>query len=86
MRVRMWEARAAGDDEAAALVAWLFDVGIPALAAEAGFDHAEVFTGAEDRVVVLTWWAGDSVELPGPPPAWLARPAHAWDFVSVGVR
>jgi hypothetical protein len=86
MTVRMWEVRAVSSSAAAALVEWLLKVAIPAVAGRPGYDHAEVFTGAEDRVVVLSWWQGGSEALPEPPPDLLVRPAHSWEFVSVGVR
>ena len=86
MTVRMWEVRAASENAAAALVAWLLSTGLPAVAGEPGYDHGEVFTGAEHRVVVLTWWQDTSVEIPDPQTHLLARPAHAWDFQSAGVR
>ena len=86
MTVRMWEVRAAGEREADALVGWLFEVGIPAVERQSGYQRAEVFRAAEGRVVALTWWAGDAGELPEPPSELLARPPHAWDFESVGGR
>lgn len=81
----MWEVRSR-DDESSALIGWLLDVGLPALAGRPGYDRAEVCSGAEDRVVVLTWWTGESADLPDPPADLLARPAHSWEFASVGVR
>ena len=86
MTTRMWEARAVTEPAAAALVTWLLDVGIPALSGQPGYQRAEVFSGGEARVVVLVWWQGQSRDVPEPPPELLARPAHSWDFTSVGTR
>jgi hypothetical protein len=86
MTVRMWEVRAAGAPEADVLVSWLLQVGIPAVQRQPGYQRAEVFRGADSRVVAVTWWAGETGELPGPPLELLARPPHAWDFESAGPR
>lgn len=82
----MWEARAAGTDEASALVDWLLSVALPALADQPGYDAAEVFTGAENRVVVLAWFRAEPPDLPEPPGRLMARPAHSWEFRSAGRR
>ncbi|MFJ6214401.1 hypothetical protein ACIQGZ_13860 [Streptomyces sp. NPDC092296] len=87
----MWEARAA-EGRGGALLAWALERGLPALTASAaGLERAEVFTAAEDRVLVITWWsaAPEAVteperrtlpELPDPPQELLARAPHRWRF------
>jgi hypothetical protein len=73
---RMWEARCepGRTDE---VVAWVRAVVVPD-ALEAGASTAEAFR-AEDRVVLLTRWAGPSAWTEPAAPASVAR-AHAWEF------
>ncbi len=87
----MWEARAA-EGRGDALLDWVLGTGLPALTdAAAGLERAEVFSAAEDRVLVVTWWscAPEAVEDPeqrvlpelaDPPGELLRRPVHRWRF------
>jgi hypothetical protein len=75
----MWEARAA-PGAGQALLEWVFDQALPALRAAGGLERAEVFRGAEERVVVITLWSGEPADIPAPPPGLVARAPHAWPF------
>lgn len=48
----------------------------------------ETLSGAEDRVLVITWWepGAEPVELPDPDPDLLHRPVHRWRFTSLGTE
>lgn len=67
----MWEAVAADVD---AVVAWARDYTAD------GLEAKEVYVSADDRVVVITHWAGDPPETLTPPSGTLRRDAHAWRF------
>ena len=44
---------------------------------------SEVFTSTDHRIVVISKWRSDPVDLPEPPATLIARPPHAWDFTQV---
>ena len=70
----MWEVRAA-PGRLAELVAW-----VGALPAPTG-GSADVYTAADDRVVVIIRTPGHRPDpLPTPPADLLSRPAHQWPF------
>jgi hypothetical protein len=72
----MWEARAAAG-QAEALLAWVL---------QRAPDGAQVYR-SEDRVVLIARQikevSRETEPLPEPPPALVARPAHAWHFERV---
>jgi hypothetical protein len=72
----MWEARVVPgrrDD----LLRWVERTVLPALA---GSGTAEVYSGGEDRFVVIVRWSAAPGRLPDPPEGLLARAAHQWPF------
>ncbi|MFC1419558.1 hypothetical protein [Streptacidiphilus cavernicola] len=74
----MWEVRAARD-RLAELLAWVR--GLPA--PDGG--SAEVYTAADDRVVVILHTPGTTPpRLPEPPAELLSRPPHQWPFTRHG--
>ncbi len=81
----MWEARAAGG-RAAELAAWVRSEALPALRGPAGPERAEVFGAPGERVLLITWWAGEPAAVPDPPSELLARPVHRWSFTSQHVE
>lgn len=80
--VRMWEARAerARTPE---LVSWVCDTALPEVEHSPLHITSEVFSSADDRVVVISKWRGDPLPLPEPPLRLVARPPHSWDFTQV---
>jgi hypothetical protein len=81
--VRMWEARAQPGrlDE---LIAWLRESALPAIEAQPRHIASEVFSSAADeRLVVISRWRGESESLDEPPSDLVARAPHAWDFTPV---
>ncbi|MER5637135.1 hypothetical protein ABT095_09270 [Kitasatospora sp. NPDC002227] len=81
----MWEAKAA-EGRGADLHAWALEVAVPAVRGAAGLQRSELFTAPGERVLVVTWWAGEPLALPEPPAALLARPVHRWSFTSEHVE
>jgi hypothetical protein len=77
----MWEAKAAAA-RLDRLVDWVRRTALPSLG-EPGPERVEVFSDGAERVVVITWWSGEPVELPSPPAELVARPPHAWRFFPV---
>lgn len=65
------------------LLQWVCDVAVPAM--EQRFEHlsSEVFASADHRVVVVSRWRADPVDLPTPPADLATRSAHSWDFTPV---
>jgi hypothetical protein len=65
------------------LVDWACAVAVPEL--ERHLDHitSEVFTSADNRLVVISRWRSSPVPLATPPGHWLRREAHSWDFSPV---
>jgi hypothetical protein len=82
MIVRMWEAKARPGVMADA-VSWVCDVGLPPLEADPQHVESEVFSSADDRIVVISRWRGSPVDIADPPRHLMARPPHAWDFSPV---
>lgn len=80
--VRMWEARAwpEGFDD---LLAWVCESAVPELERAAGHVSSEVFSAADQRIVVITRWRGEPAAVPEPPGHLIARDPHAWDFTPV---
>ncbi|MGW0394174.1 hypothetical protein ACWDYJ_25470 [Streptomyces sp. NPDC003042] len=81
----MWEARAV-DGRGNELLEWARS---QVLAREPV--RREVLRGAQDRVLVITWWetaeglAAELPELPEPAADLIARAVHRWRFESVEV-
>ncbi|TQS46403.1 hypothetical protein [Cryptosporangium phraense] len=82
MIVRMVE-MAAHPEAHQDLVDWACAVAVPEL--ERNLDHisSEVFTSADNRLVVISRWRSAPVPLAAPPTHWLRREAHSWDFSPV---
>ncbi|TWE17788.1 hypothetical protein [Kitasatospora atroaurantiaca] len=81
----MWEARAA-DGRGAELHRWVHEAALPELRGAAGLLRTEVFTASGDRVLLITWWAGEPLPVPDPPGELLGRPVHRWSFTSEHVE
>ncbi|MFJ3791795.1 hypothetical protein [Kitasatospora sp. NPDC090091] len=82
----MWEARAA-DGRGADLAAWVHGTALPALRGSAGLVRTELFGAPGDRVLLITWWAGERpVPVADPPAELLGRPVHRWSFTSEHVE
>jgi hypothetical protein len=81
--VRMWEVRATPDGFPA-LLAWVCGAAVPAIEADPGHLHSDVYSAADERIVVISKWRGGPAQpLPDPPPDLVARAPHAWDFTPV---
>lgn len=82
MIVRMWEVRAY-PQYAQRLLDWVCGTAVPTV--EGLPDHlgSEVFSSAQERVVVISRWRAAPTSLPDPPTEWVARSPHSWDFTPV---
>jgi hypothetical protein len=80
--VRMWEVRAhpEGFDD---LLSWVCDVAVPAVESDPLHVASEVFSAADQRIVVISRWRGVPRMLADPPGHLVARKAHSWDFAPV---
>jgi hypothetical protein len=78
----MWEARsrAAVFDE---FLAWVCEKGVPEIEAHPQHVSSEVFSSTDHRVVVISRWHRDPLDVPAPPAHLVARSAHDWDFTQV---
>jgi hypothetical protein len=80
--VRMWEVRAE-PVRFTQLIAWVCDRAVPSIEVDPRHIVSEVFTSTDHRVVVISKWRSDPVDLPEPPATLVVRPPHAWDFSQV---
>jgi hypothetical protein len=80
--VRMWEVRAE-PVRFTQLIAWVCDRAVPSIEVDPRHIASEVFTSTDHRIVVISKWRSDPVDLPEPPATLIARPPHAWDFSQV---
>jgi hypothetical protein len=78
----MWEVKA-HPRAMVALLAWVCDTAVPAVEGHPLHVSSEVFTSTDNRIVVISRWRHDPVDLPAPPADLVARSAHAWDFTPV---
>ena len=78
----MWEARArpAAFDE---FLAWVCEKAVPEIEVDPAHVTSDVFSSTDHRVVVISRWHRDPLDLPAPPPHLVARSPHAWDFAEV---
>ncbi|HEU0241351.1 MAG TPA: hypothetical protein VKB59_06590 [Micromonosporaceae bacterium] len=79
MIVRMWEVKAHPEWMADAL-SWVCEVGVPILEDDPQHIESEVFSSADNRIVVISRWRGEPADIPEPPRRLVERPGHAWDF------
>jgi hypothetical protein len=79
---RMWEVRA-HPQRLADLIEWVCDRAVPAIEVEPLHIASEVFSSADNRVVVISKWRGTPVPLADPPAEMVARSPHCWDFAPV---
>lgn len=82
MIVRMWEVKALPESVVEAL-SWICEVALPEIEALPQHVRSEVFSSADNRIVVISRWTGNPLT-PGDPPAHLIEgPSHSWDFSPV---
>lgn len=78
----MWEIKAHPEFIAETL-SWVCEVGVPAIEALPQHVESEVFSSADNRIVVISRWHANPVT-PGDPPRHLVeRAGHSWDFSPV---
>jgi len=82
MIVRMWEVKAHPEFVSEAL-SWVCDVGLPEIEALPQHVGSEVFSSADNRIVVISRWTGNPLTLGDPPGHLIERPSHSWDFSPV---
>lgn len=82
MIVRMWEVQAYPEAHQD-MLSWVCDVGVPRMEAEMAHMHSEVFTSTDHRIVVISRWRGNPIDLPEPPRHLTKRAPHSWDFSQV---
>lgn len=82
MIVRMWEVQAhpeSLDD----VLSWVCDRAVPAVRADPNMVSVEVFSSVDHRVVVISRWRRDPVDIEEPPGYLVTRKPHSWDFTPV---
>ncbi|HYN95363.1 MAG TPA: hypothetical protein VES42_16065 [Pilimelia sp.] len=82
MIVRMWEVRA-HPHRLPELLDWVCATAVPTVEVEPLHVASEVFSSADNRVVVISRWRGMPVPFRDPPAHLVARSPHAWDFTPV---
>lgn len=82
MIVRMWEAKARPEAMTDAL-SWVCEVALPIIEVDPQHVESEVFSSADNRIVVISRWRGTPVEMPEPPRRFIERAGHTWDFSPV---
>jgi len=80
--VRMWEVRA-HPEGFTELISWVCEAALPAIEVEPLHIASEVFSSTDHRLVVISKWRSNPVELPEPPRHLVARKPHSWDFAPV---
>jgi hypothetical protein len=78
----MWEVRGQ-PDHLADLIAWVCETALQEVEQSPLHVSSDVYSSAENRVVVISKWRGSPVPMPDPPSRLVARPAHFWDFTEV---
>lgn len=79
---RMWEVR--GRPECfPELLAWVCDIALPEIEPDPRHIASEVFSSTDHRLVVISRWRAEPVELPRPPCHLVAHDPHSWDFAPV---
>ena len=78
----MWEVRAF-PGTLDGLLSWVCDTALPEVEAHPLHVSSEVFSSADDRLVVISRWRGTPVALADPPAELVARAPHSWDFTPV---
>ncbi len=80
--VRMWEVKARPTGHAE-LLTWLCDDAVPSIEVYPLHMSTEVFSSADNRLVVISKWRSAPVDLPAPPEHLVARSPHMWEFTQV---
>ena len=80
----MWEVQA-HPESLADVLSWVCDRAIPAVQSDPGHVSTEVFSSLDNRIVVITRWRGEPVELEEPPGYLVTRKPHSWDFSPVEI-
>ncbi len=78
----MWEIKARPEFIAEAL-SWVCEIGVPAIEVLPQHVESEVFSSADNRIVVISRWHASPVTLGDPPRYLVERPSHSWDFSPV---
>ena len=80
--VRMWEVKARPTSHAE-LLTWVCDAAVPSIEVYPLHMSTEVFSSADNRLVVISKWRSGPVDLPEPPEHLVARSPHVWEFTQV---
>lgn len=80
--VRMWEVRA-HPEGFTELISWVCEAALPVIEVEPLHISSEVFSSTDHRLVVISKWRSNPVNLPEPPRHLVARKPHSWDFAPV---
>ena len=78
----MWEVKA-HPEAVADLLSWICELAIPTLETNPLYVSSEVFSSADGRIVVISRWSSNPVELVAPPRHLIDRAPHSWDFSPV---
>ncbi len=78
----MWEVRAHPEsfDE---LLSWVCEHAVPEAEGHPLHVRSEVYSSTDNRIVVISRWRRDALDLAEPPAHLLARKPHSWDFAPV---
>jgi hypothetical protein len=80
--VRMWEVKAE-PGRLTQLISYVCDRALPEIEANPLHIASEVFSSTDDRVVVVSKWRSNPVDMPAPPATLVVRVPHSWDFTQV---
>jgi hypothetical protein len=78
----MWEVKA-HPEAMGDLLSWVCEKAVPAVEVEPLHVASEVFSSADGRIVVISRWRSNPVELADPPRHLVERKAHSWDLSPV---
>ncbi|WP_213452780.1 hypothetical protein [Rhizomonospora bruguierae] len=82
MIARMWEVRAR-PERFNELLSWVCDTALPGVEVLPQHVASEVFSSTDHRIVVVSRWRMQPVELAAPPAGLVAREPRSWDFTPV---
>ncbi len=82
MIVRMWEVKA-HPEALSDVLSWVCDSAIPRMETNPLHITSEVFSSTDGRVVVISKWRSEAVDMGSPARYLITGPPHFWDFTPV---
>jgi hypothetical protein len=82
MIVRMWEVRA-HSEAFPELLTWVCDHALTGVEGHPSHVESEIFSSTDHRIVIISRWHRDPVDLPEPPKHLVRSSPHIWEFTKV---